>query len=156
MQDDGADGPHDGAEDEEADCEGGVVNSCLFRTVVSASPVGPEYSHADNQRDGGDAEQGNLGPCLLPLSPDGKIVARWERFRGVKDGKRRGQHGEDDERTAEVDTAEEELGHADSGLDFLWGLLERARSWIWRFGLQYLRHSASPSSLLPSRVLPLP
>lgn len=156
MQDDGANDPHDGAEDEEADCEGGVVNSCLLGTVVSASPVGPEYSHADNHRDAGDAEQGNLGPCLLALSPDGKAVARWERFRGVKDGKRRGQHGEDDERTAEVDTAEEELGHADSGLDFLWGLLVRARSWNWSLGLQYLRHSAYPSSLLPSLELPLP
>jgi len=48
VQDDGADGPHDGAEDEKADGEGGVVDGCLLRAVVAAAPVGPEDSEADD------------------------------------------------------------------------------------------------------------
>ena len=39
VEDDGSHDPHDGAEDEEADSEGGVVDSGFLCPVMTASPV---------------------------------------------------------------------------------------------------------------------
>ena len=85
VQDDGADDPHDGSEDEEADSEGGVVNGCLLGAVVAAAPVGPEYQETDEQRDAGDAEEGNLRPGRLAGRPGGEAVTGCERVGGAED-----------------------------------------------------------------------
>lgn len=53
----------------------------------------------------------------------GHAALRRERLGGVEDGERGGQHGEDDERTAEANPTKCELGHADTSLDFLSGRL---------------------------------
>ena len=39
VENGGSHDPHDGAEDEEADCEGGVVDSGFLCPIVTASPV---------------------------------------------------------------------------------------------------------------------
>ena len=69
VEDCGGDDPHDGAEDEEADCKGGVVDGGLFRLAMTSSPVAVEDGHADCERDARDDEKHDLWPGLLSCSP---------------------------------------------------------------------------------------
>jgi hypothetical protein len=120
MQNGGSHDPHDGVENEEADCESGVVDCCLLCPVVTASPVGVEDCEADGQRDAAYTEQSHLWPDLLSLSPNGEVVPWRDHLCLVEDLEGCGQHGKDDKTAREVDASEEESGHPDPCLDFLW------------------------------------
>ena len=119
VQHGGGEDPHEGAEQEDAEAEGRVVHGRLARLAVAAAPVRVEDDDADGQRDARNAQQRDLRPGLLAGRPRRQVAARRQRLGRVEDGEGGGQHGEDDERAAEVDAAEEELGDAHALLDSL-------------------------------------
>ncbi len=65
VEDGGADGPHDGAEDEDADREDSVVNGCFFGSSTTAAEVEEDDANGHGEGDAGDAEQGHLRPYLV-------------------------------------------------------------------------------------------
>lgn len=111
------DHPHDHAEDEPGDGKHGVVSADLFSTLVAAAAVGNEDDKAGKERHAGHRKNQLLWPGVGPLRPRGHLGLSGQRLGGVENGKGRRHHGEDDERTAEVDAAESKLGHADTSLD---------------------------------------
>jgi len=119
VQGDGAEDPHDGGEQKEADGEHGVVGGGLGGAAVAAAVVAPEDGDADGHGDAGDDEQGDLRPGLLAAGPGREVVALRQLLGRVEDREGRAEHGEHDQRAGEVGAAQEELGDADAGLDFL-------------------------------------
>ena len=97
MQDDGGEDPHDCAEDEHADGEGGVVDGGLLCFAVAAAPVRVEYEDADGERYAGDDEKNDLRPGLRARCPGWEVAAGRERAGGVEDGHGGAEHGKDDE-----------------------------------------------------------
>lgn len=86
---------------------------------MSSAAVCDKDQDRDSERHAGHGEDELLGPGVGSVGPRGHLALLGERLCGVEDGKGRRQHGEDDERAAEVDTSEGELGHAYADLDFL-------------------------------------
>ena len=120
VENGGADGPHDDAEDEETNGEDGVVDGGFFGSSVAAAEVGEDDAEGHGEGDAGDAEEGYLGPCFLTLCPGWEFASWGNGFCGVEYGEGGGEHGEDDETAAEVDTAEGHFCHSDSSFDFLY------------------------------------
>jgi hypothetical protein len=87
---------------------------------VSSAAVSEEDGDTDGEREAGHAEDEELGPGLGVGCPRGEGVLAREGLGGVEDGEGGGDHGEDDEGAAEVDTSKGKLGHPDAHLDFLW------------------------------------
>lgn len=65
VEDDGADGPHDGAEDEGTDRKDSVVDGGFFGSSTTAAVVEKDDAKGHGERDAGDAEQGYLRPYLV-------------------------------------------------------------------------------------------
>ena len=108
-----------------ADGKHGVVSVDFLGPLVSTAAVGQEDQDANEKRETSHGKRQLLWPRRLVRvgSPWGHAALRRERLGGVEDGERGGQHGEDDERTAEANPTKCELGHADTSLDFLSGRL---------------------------------
>lgn len=64
VEDDGADGPHDGAEDEGTDCKDSVVDGGFLGSSAAAAVVEKDDAKGHGERDAGDAEQRYLRPYL--------------------------------------------------------------------------------------------
>lgn len=86
---------------------------------MSTAAVGQEDDDAGEQGEAGHGEDELLGPAVGALGPGGHAAVVGQGSRGVEDGEAGGHHGKDDEGAAEVDATQSELGHADTGFDFL-------------------------------------
>lgn len=116
----GANGPHDDAEDEEADGEDSVVDSGFLGSSMTATEVGKDDAERHGEGDAGDTKQGYLRPCFLCWGPGWRFASGRERFRGIEYGEGGGDQGENNKTAAEIDAAEGHFGHSDSGFDFLY------------------------------------
>jgi hypothetical protein len=110
VQHNGADDPHDNAEDEDCDGEGGVVDTNLFSAVVTAAPIGGNDKDAYGHRNTCDDKQSDLGPRASSNGPRWQVVAGREGLGCVEDSKCGRQHAEHNQTAGEVDAAHKELG----------------------------------------------
>lgn len=115
----GADGPHDDAENEETNGEDGVIGCDLLRSVVSFPRICDHDADRKEERDTSDGEKQYLRPDLGSCCPRGETVPWCEILGSVEDGECGGEHGENDETASKVDTAKENFCYPDSDLDFL-------------------------------------
>jgi hypothetical protein len=69
VQDCCANTPHNDAEDEESNCECGVVDSDFLRSSVPASPVAIEDDHTHKKRYAGNDEKSDLWPDFAAWCP---------------------------------------------------------------------------------------
>jgi hypothetical protein len=69
--------PHDGAEDEEPNCEERGIHALLLSLLMSAFPVSVENDESAEHRDASQSEQEDLWPGLLVWSPCREVVSCW-------------------------------------------------------------------------------
>lgn len=93
VEDDGADGPHDGAEDEGPDRKDSVVDGGFFGSSTTTAKVKEDDAKGHGERDASDAEQGYLRPYLMSRCPGREFASRRQAFCGIEYGKCRGDHG---------------------------------------------------------------
>lgn len=88
---------------------------------MTTPAVREKHQDTGKQGDAGHGKGKLLRPRrLLRIGRPGRELASGgQGLCRVEDGERGGQHGQDDERAAEVDSTQGKLGHADAGLDFL-------------------------------------
>ena len=119
VEDTGADGPHDDAEDEETNCEDGVICGYLFCLVMTLSSICDQDENTHEERNAGNDENGDLRPDWGVLGPRWEVVPGSEVLGCVEDGEGGGKHGQNDETAGEVDSTEKDLCNSNAGLDFL-------------------------------------
>jgi hypothetical protein len=115
-----SDGPHDDAEDEEANSEDGIVCGDFLGSIVTSLEVCNHDNHRHEERDTGDGQDQDLWPNLGVFGPCWEVVSWCESLGGVEDGEGGCNHGQDDQTAGEVDASEEDLGYPYSYFDFLW------------------------------------
>lgn len=114
-----SDGPENHGDNEPADSKHRVVGGDLFRSPMSTAAVREEDDDTGNQRNTSHGQHKLLGPGVRVLGPRRHSTLRRQRLGGIEDGEGSGEHRQNDQTAAEVDTPQRELGHAHSRLDFL-------------------------------------
>lgn len=125
---------------------------------MTAAAVCEKDNDASQERYTGHGKNQLLWPGVCVVGPGGHLALIRQCLCDVENGKRRRNHGEDDERAAKVDSSKRKLGHADSSFDFLCTLVrtkeqkERLNcACIYAFWEPLTRSRACSLSVLSSR-----
>lgn len=86
VQDTSTNTPHDDAENEESDCERGVVNCNLLGPSVASPPVGVEDENGHEKRNRSDTDESYLRPYRSAGRPRREIVSGRKMLGCVEDG----------------------------------------------------------------------
>lgn len=99
--------------------EHGVIGSNLLGSPMSSAAVGEEDDDTGHNGDAGHGEDKLLRPSVGLFGPGRHGAVVGEGPGGVEDGEGSGEHRQDNEGAAEVNTTESHLGQPDSRLYFL-------------------------------------